>query len=102
MENETRSLTSRQRAMLEFERTWWQSDEPRAELIATRFGCSTDQYADELAQVLALPAALAHDPMVVRRHMRRRSRRRSELRAAVTAPARDDTMHGDEGVVHQA
>ena len=59
MENETGSLTSRQRAMLEFERTWWQSDEPRADLIATRFGCSADQYADELAEVLALPAALA-------------------------------------------
>lgn len=110
MENETsnettgemRSLTDRQRAMLDFERTWWQFDEPREALIATRFGCTAEAYATELAIVLELPAALAHDPMVVRRHHRRRVRRRSEVRGAVTSTPSDGTMQGhDAGITMQ-
>ena len=97
MDTETGELTSRQRAMLDFERTWWQSDEPREHLIAAQFGCTTDEYADELAVVLELPAALAYDPLVVRRHLRRRSRRRSEMRAAVKSQPVDGTMHGYDG-----
>jgi hypothetical protein len=72
-------LTDRQRDMLDFERTWWQSDEPRDELIRARFGCSSDEYYAELNQVLEMPGALAHDPLVVRRFHRRRLRRRRLL-----------------------
>jgi hypothetical protein len=59
-------LTDRHRDMLDFERTWWQFDEPRDELIRERFGCSSDEYYAELNQVLELPGAMAHDPLVVR------------------------------------
>ena len=72
-------LTDRQRDMLEFERTWWQFDEPRDELIRQRFGCTADEYYEELNRVLELPGALAHDPLVVRRFHRRRLRRRRFL-----------------------
>ena len=72
-------LTDRQRDMLDFERTWWQFDEPRDELIRARFACSADEYYAELNQVLELPGALAHDPLVVRRFHRRRLRRRRSL-----------------------
>ena len=97
MENKSGELTARQRDMLDFERTWWQFDEPRDELIRARFGCSADEYYSELSQVLELPAALAHDPLVVRRfHRRRLRRRRSLLDTGSTQPgasAPDD----DEG-----
>jgi hypothetical protein len=69
-------LSERQQAMLEFERTWWQFDEPRDELIAVRFACTTDEYYAELTQLLERPEAMAHDPLVVRRFQRRRVRRR--------------------------
>jgi hypothetical protein len=73
------ALTDRQRAMLDFERTWWQSDEPRDDLIRARFGVGTDEYYVELNQVLELPGAMAHDPLVVRRFHRRRARRRRTI-----------------------
>lgn len=73
------ALTPRQQEMLDFERTWWQFDEHRDELIAARFGCTADEYYAELNQVLELPGAMAHDPLVVRRFHRRRLRRRREL-----------------------
>ena len=79
MENENGELTDRQRDMLDFERTWWQFDDPREEIIQARFGCSADEYYAELNQVLELPGALAHDPLVVRRFHRRRLRRRRSL-----------------------
>ena len=65
--------------MLDFERTWWQFDETRDELIRARFGCSADEYYAELNQVLELPGAMRHDPLVVRRFHRRRLRRRRSL-----------------------
>jgi Protein of unknown function (DUF3263) len=72
-------LTDRQRDLLDFERTWWQFDESRDELIAARFGCPPDEYYAELDQVLEHPGAMRHDALVVRRFQRRRLRRRRAL-----------------------
>lgn len=77
-------LTERDRAILDFERTWWQLDVPREEAIRERFGCTADDYDADLHRVLELPEAMDHDPLVVRRFQRRRLRRRREL----LAPAR--------------
>jgi hypothetical protein len=71
-------LTDRQRDVLAFERTWWQFDKSR-EQIRARFGCSPDEYDAELDQVLELPGAMHHDPLVVRRFQRRRLLRRRTL-----------------------
>ena len=79
MENMNHELTPRQRDMLDFERTWWQFDEPREDAVRARFGCSADEYYSELNQVLELPGAMVHDPLVVRRFHRRRLRRRRSL-----------------------
>lgn len=79
---EISELTDRHRDMFEFERTWWEFDEPRDELIRARFGCSPEQYYAELNSVLDSPAAMAHDPLVVRRFQRRRIRRRRELQGS--------------------
>jgi hypothetical protein len=82
-------LTDRQRDMLDFERTWWQFDDPREEIIQARFGCSADEYYAELNQVLELPGAMAHDPLVVRRFHRRRLRRRRSLMDGGSAASRE-------------
>lgn len=79
MENLNDGLTARQRDMLDFERTWWQLDDPREDTIRARFGCDSDEYYSELNQILELPGAMAHDPLVVRRFRRRRVRRRRSL-----------------------
>lgn len=89
MENENGELTGRQRDMLDFERTWWQFDDQREQLIQARFGCSADEYYDELNQVLELPGAMAHDPLVVRRFHRRRLRRRRSLMDGGSAASRE-------------
>jgi hypothetical protein len=72
-------LTDRQRDVLDFERTWWQFDQSRDELIRARFGCAPDEYDAELEDVLEHPGAMRHDPLVVRRFQRRRLRRRRTL-----------------------
>ena len=58
------SLTTRQLQVLAFERQWWKRDDAR---IAELFGCDVADYRRELAELLDLPAALAHDPLLVRR-----------------------------------
>ena len=81
-------FTDRHRAMLDFERTWWQLDNPRDEAIRARFACTTDDYYAELNLVLELPEAMDHDPLVVRRFQRRRLRRRRSLLDPGTAATR--------------
>ncbi len=71
-------ITERQVAILELERTWWQSDEPKEQVIRARFHCSPDEYHAELNEVLELPEALDHDPLVVQRLRRQRDRRRRD------------------------
>lgn len=71
-------ITERQRAMLDFERTWWSEDEPKEALIRARFQCSADDYYAELNELLELPEAMEHDPLMVRRLARHRVRRRRE------------------------
>ncbi len=71
-------IDERQQAMLEFERNFWTFDEPKETLIRARFQCSADEYYAELNELLELPAAMDHDPLVVRRLRRQRVRRRRE------------------------
>ena len=71
-------ISERQRAILDFERTWWSEDEPKGDLIRARFQCTEDEYYAELNELLELPEALEHDPLMVRRLARHRVRRRRE------------------------
>jgi uncharacterized protein DUF3263 len=71
-------ISERHQAMLEFERTWWNHDEPKDALIRARFQCSADDYYVELNDLVAQPGAMEHDPLVVRRLQRHRLRRRRE------------------------
>ena len=71
-------ISERHQAMLEFERSYWTFDEPKEMLIRARFQCSADEYYAELNELLEQPAAMAHDPLVVRRVQRQRLRRRRQ------------------------
>lgn len=70
------ALTDRERAMLDFERTWWTLEGAKDLLISERFQCTADAYYQELNILLANPGALDYDPLVVRRLTRLRDRRR--------------------------
>jgi hypothetical protein len=69
-------LDERSAAMLDFERDWWNNPEPRELVIRARFQCSPEEYHAELTKVLEDPAAMDHDPLVVRRLKRLRLRAR--------------------------
>ena len=69
-------LSERHAAMLDFERSWWSNEEPRDQVVRARFQCSPENYQAELAAVLDDPAAMEHDPLVVRRLKRLRLRAR--------------------------
>lgn len=69
-------LSERDRAMLDFERTWWKEPGPKEAAIRARFGLSAARYYQVLGELVETEEALAHDPLVVRRLRRMRLRRR--------------------------
>jgi hypothetical protein len=85
-------IDERQQAMLEFERNFWTFDQPKESLIRARFQCSADEYYAELNELLELPAAMSHDPLVVRRLRRQRARRRRERLDTGTDAQRGPTV----------
>jgi hypothetical protein len=87
-------LTERQRALIEFEGSWWQHDGVHDQMVRARFGCGLDEYYRDLYQLLDHPDALSVDPLVVRRLRRSQERRR---RARLDgAPGRT----GEQGGTH--
>ena len=58
------SLTDRQLAILAFERQWWKREKAAVRAL---FGCTQTQYRAELAALIQLPAAVAYDPLLVKR-----------------------------------
>lgn len=72
------ALTDRQRALLDFERHWCRrrATTTKAEAIRAELSLSRSRYHAVLAELLDSPAALAHDPLLVRRLRRRRAARR--------------------------
>lgn len=77
-------LTDRDRAILDFERTWWQHPGPKETLIQERFELSADRYYEILGQLLESAEAQAYDPLGVRRLRRMRDRRRRARQEGVT------------------
>ena len=70
------ALTDRDRAILDFERTWWQQTGPKEVAIRDRFELSTTRYYQILGELLDDAKAMDYDPLVVRRLRRLRERRR--------------------------
>lgn len=70
------ALSERDRAILDFERTWWAEAGPKEPAIRDRFDLSATRYYQVLNELLESPEALEYDPLVVRRLRRLRDRRR--------------------------
>jgi hypothetical protein len=69
-------LDPRDRAILDFERTWWREPGPKGRLIRERLGISAARYHQLLNRIMDRPEALTYDPMLVRRLRRMRDARR--------------------------
>ncbi len=61
--------------MLAFEGRWWRHAGAKEEAIRAEFGLSATRYYQVLNSVIDSPAALAYDPMLVRRLQRMRAAR---------------------------
>ncbi|WP_022882506.1 DUF3263 domain-containing protein [Gryllotalpicola ginsengisoli] len=80
-----RLLTDREIAMLDFERDWRQDPGAKEQAIRSRFSLSPARYYQVLGRLIESPAALAYDPLLVKRLLRRRDERR-EARVARSRP----------------
>lgn len=69
-------LTERDKAILDFERSWWTAGGPKEALIVERFELSAARYYELLGELIDSSAAERHDPLVVHRLRRERQRRR--------------------------
>ncbi|HJA60172.1 MULTISPECIES: DUF3263 domain-containing protein [Brevibacterium] len=76
--NDTSELSELEVAVLEFERRWWKYGGAKDHAIRERFDMSATSYFQILNSLLDNPAALASDPMLVKRLRRIRSTRQSE------------------------
>ena len=75
-------LSDRDRQILAFERQWWKYAGSKESAIKELFDMSSTRYYQVLNALIDNPAALAHDPMLVKRLRRLRSSRqraRSEI-----------------------
>ena len=70
------ALSDRERAILDFERSWWTEAGPKELAIRERFQLSATRYYQVLNALLESPEAIDYDPLVVRRLRRLRDRRR--------------------------
>jgi hypothetical protein len=82
------ALDERSRAILDLERGWWKVAGAKEDAIRERLGISASRYYELLGALLDDEAALAHDPMLVRRLRRLRAARqrsRAEQRTGAAA-----------------
>ena len=72
------ALTEVEAGVLDVERRWWRYSGVKETAIRERLGMSGTRYYQILNQLLDSEAALAHDPMLVKRLRRLRSERHRE------------------------
>ena len=81
-------LSDRDEQVLAFERQWWKYAGAKEQAIRELFGMSATRYYQVLNALIDSPAALAHDPMLIKwlRRMRSaRQRARSARRLGIDA-----------------
>jgi hypothetical protein len=79
-------LAERDRSVLAFERRWWRHAGAKEEAIRREFGVGPTAYYQLLSRLLDDPAALAYDPMLVKRLQRQRASRRRRRSRRDTVP----------------
>jgi hypothetical protein len=82
---EATPASERKWAVLAFERQWWKYAGAKEEAIRRQFGISPTAYYQLLSRLIDEPAALAAEPMLVKRLQRQRAARRRQR--AVRVPA---------------
>lgn len=75
------SLSGRDAAILDFERTWWQYAGAKEQAIRDEFDLSATRYYQVLNALIDREDALAHDPLLVKR-LRRMRHSRQRARSA--------------------
>ena len=75
------SLSERDAAILDFERTWWQYAGAKEQAIRDKFDLSATRYYQVLNALIDREDALAHDPLLVKR-LRRMRQSRQRARSA--------------------
>ena len=83
---EATPASERTGAVLAFERRWWKYAGAMEEAIRRQFVISPTAYYQLLSRLIDEPAALAADPMLVKRLQRQRAARRRQ-RATRVPPA---------------
>lgn len=68
-------LSDRDREILAFERRWWKYAGAKEEAARELFDLTATRYYQVLSSLIDSPAALEHDPMLVKRLRRLRSTR---------------------------
>jgi hypothetical protein len=78
MDERDETLSERDVAILDFERSWWKHAGVKEQAIRERFDMSATRYYQLLNELLENPAALAHDPILVKRLKRLRTYRQRQ------------------------
>jgi hypothetical protein len=71
----TVELSDRDQQILAFERQWWKYAGAKEQAVRELFGMSATRYYQVLNALIDSPAALAHDPMLIKRLRRMRTSR---------------------------
>lgn len=71
-------LTERDIEILDFERSWWKHAGVKEQAIKERFDMSATRYYQLLNELLESPAAMGHDPILVKRLKRLRAYRQKQ------------------------
>jgi Protein of unknown function (DUF3263) len=89
---ENSRLTERDIEVLDFERSWWKHAGVKEQAIRERFNMSATRYYQLLNDLLEKPAAMEHDPILVKRlkrlRMYRQRQRVARLLGAEYVPTR--------------
>jgi hypothetical protein len=73
--SEGQGLTDRDQQILAFERQWWKYAGAKEQAVRELFDMSATRYYQVLNALIDSPAALAHDPMLIKRLRRMRTSR---------------------------
>jgi hypothetical protein len=79
-------LSARDRAVLDFERTWWTRPGSKESAIRSELDMSGTRYYASLRRLVDDPVAYGYDPLTVMRLRRQRDRRRRERIAGRADP----------------
>ena len=71
-------LSERDIQILDFERSWWKHAGVKEQAIKERFEVSATRYYQVLNELIEDPAAMAHDPILIKRLKRLRMYRQKQ------------------------